>query len=72
MIRVDRTKHTTICNAPLSHCWQSGEPRMLHAGYLYVCVCIYIYIYISKRNRVGDTVANYNLNKLLLTTPEIN
>ena len=30
------------------------------------------YIYISKRNRVGDTVANYNLNKLLLTTPEIN
>ena len=19
-------------NAPLSHCWQSGEPRMLHAG----------------------------------------
>ena len=19
-------------DAPLSHCWQSGEPRMLHAG----------------------------------------
>ena len=40
------------------------------------CVLIYIYIYIciyiSKRNRVGDTVTNYNLNKLLLTTPEIN
>ena len=38
--------------------------------YLYVYIYMYIYIYISKRNRVGDTVANYNLNKLLLTTPE--
>ena len=30
---------------PLSHCWQSGEPRMAYM-YMYLCGYIYIYIYI--------------------------
>ena len=36
---------------------------------IYIYTCIYIYIYI-KRNKGGDTIANYVGNKLILTIPD--
>ena len=37
--------------------------------YIYIHIYIYIYIYI-KRNKGGDTIANYVGNKLILTIPD--
>jgi hypothetical protein len=47
------------------YAWQYYQHTIAFHMYIY----IYIYIYI-KRNVYGDTIANYECNKLLLTIPE--